>query len=335
MTKQQRLKELREYLSIEDKRVLDIKKYGIDLIDNDEVFVLVNNTKNYWISNHGRLINNLRGKFYFHKPGNPHSTLTSYHNGYVGTIETYRDKLVAEHFLENVINYNSLWHIDGDKDNCYYKNLIWVNNREYIQLNCGSISIDELGRQQEYIPYISSKGNRAYSIWNGIYLRCYKNSDRDYKEARMCDLWRYDKKAFVEWYNSNYYECDGESMAVDKDLLFPGNKEYSPDKCCIIPQTINTMLSNCKKHYKHTNHRKVSYLPMGVRCDTPGKYYGQIKPFGCSETIKLSFWNTPEEAFAEYKRFKQADILLMALKYKNKIPKYIYDALLKVDVKSY
>ena len=37
-------------------------------------------------------------------------------------------------------------------------------------------------------------------------------------------------------------------MAVDKDLLYPGNKEYAPDKCCIIPQTLNTMLSNCKKH---------------------------------------------------------------------------------------
>lgn len=37
-------------------------------------------------------------------------------------------------------------------------------------------------------------------------------------------------------------------MAVDKDLMFPGNKEYAPDKCCILPQTLNTMLSNCKKH---------------------------------------------------------------------------------------
>ncbi len=64
----------------------------------------------------------------------------------------------------------------------------------------------------------------------------------------MCDLWKNDKDACAEWWSSEYYECDGESMAVDKDLLFPGNKEYAPDKCCIIPQTLNTMLSNCKKH---------------------------------------------------------------------------------------
>jgi hypothetical protein len=39
-------------------------------------------------------------------------------------------------------------------------------------------------------------------------------------------------------------------MAIDKNILFPGNKEYAPDKCCILPQTLNTMLSNCKKHEK-------------------------------------------------------------------------------------
>ena len=60
-------RELKEYLSISDKGVLDIKKSGIELISNDEVFVLVNGTNNYWISNHGRLTNNLHGKFYMHK----------------------------------------------------------------------------------------------------------------------------------------------------------------------------------------------------------------------------------------------------------------------------
>jgi hypothetical protein len=37
---------------------------------------------------------------------------------------------------------------------------------------------------------------------------------------------------------------------------------------------------------------------------------------------------TPEEAFAEYKRHKQD-------KYKNKVPKKVYDALLRVEVRQY
>ena len=320
-------KEFKEYLSIEDKRVLDIKKSGIELIADDEVFVLVNGTNNYWISNHGRLVNNLHGKFHMHKTGYVHYTLS----GVDKKIETYTDKLVAEHFLENADELKILWHIDRDKDNCFYRNLVLVDDKEYYHLRCGNLHIEELGRQQEYIPYITLKSNTAYSIWNGIYKRCYIDKNGSF----MCDFWRYDKDSFAEWWSSEYYECDGESMAVDKDLLFPGNKEYAPDKCCIIPQTLNTMLSNCKKHRSIWKNARTD-LPLGVRYDSKMKmYYGKIKPGGHDEVIRLSYWGTPEEAFEEYKRHKQADILIMADKYKNKVPKKVYDALLRFEVKPY
>lgn len=65
------------------------------------------------------------------------------------------------------------------------------------------------------------------------------------------------------------------------------------------------------------------------------KYYGEIKLCGTNNVIKLSYWDTPEEVFEEYKKIKQADVLLMAAKYKNKVPKYVYDALLKVEVMPY
>ena len=81
---------------------------------------------------------------------------------------------------------------------------------------------------------------------------------------------------------------------------------------------------------------KNGFLPLGVRYDSRTKmYYGVIKPYGHDETIRLSYWKTPEEAFEEYKRHKQADILIMADKYKNKVPKKVYDALLRYEVKPY
>lgn len=324
-------KSFKEYLSIADKRVLDIKKSDINLIANDEIFVLVNGTNNYWISNYGRLVNNLRRDFHMHKTGYTHYTLSGIEN----KIETYTDKLVAEHFLENPDKHKKIWHIDRDKNNCFYRNLIWVSDEEYIYLQRGIVLTEELGRQQQYVPYITLKSNMAYSIWNGIYMRCYKQNDV-YEGASMCDLWKHDKDAFAEWWSSEYYECGGESMAVDKDLLIPGNKEYAPDKCCIIPQTLNTMLSNCKKHRLGKWRSSKMELPLGVRYDGGMKmYYGEFKPFGHDEVIRLSYWNTPEKAFEEYKRHKQADILIMADKYKNKVTKKVYDALLKVEVKPY
>lgn len=39
--KLEKRKEFKEYLSFADKRVLDVKASGIELIANDEVFVLV------------------------------------------------------------------------------------------------------------------------------------------------------------------------------------------------------------------------------------------------------------------------------------------------------
>lgn len=56
---------------------------------------------------------------------------------------------------------------------------------------------------------------------------------------------------------------------------------------------------------------------------------------GTDKTIRLSEWDTPDDAFAEYKIMKQADILLVAARYKESIPDYIYDRLLKVEVKPY
>ena len=71
------------------------------------------------------------------------------------------------------------------------------------------------------------------------------------------------------------------------------------------------MLSNCKKHRGKWKTAKMD-LPLGVRYDSKMKmYYGEIKPYGHDEVIRLSYWETPEEIFEGFKRHKQADILIM------------------------
>ena len=155
-----------------------------------------------------------------------------------------------------------------------------------------------------------------------------------YVGASMCQEWIDNPKTFVKWYLEHYYEVEGESMAVDKDLFGNGSKIYSPEHCCILPQGLNKLLTNCKKHYAEES--KDNILPLGVRYSgRTGKYYGEITFTGSERTIKLSDWDTKEEAFAEYKVMKRADILMVAAQYKDKIPDYIYDALLKVKVEPY
>lgn len=330
----------KEHISIINENVLDTKKHNIELIADDEIFVSVRGMQNYWISNHGRLLNNLKGYWYIHRnnTNNPdrctHYTLFDTSSETREKIEAYTDKLVAEHFLEKPsANQTKVWHIDRNKSNCFYKNLIWVTEFQYRKLRSGqSVEL----HQQKYIPFITLKGNKAYNIWNGIYKRCYCRDDI-YEGAYMCDLWKNDIKAFVKWWNENYYEIPGETMAVDKDLLVPGNKEYAPDKCCILPQTLNTMLSNCKKHRVSKGRRvKGVPMPLGVRYDKfRKKYYAVYRPCGHQESITLSYWDTHFEAFEEYKKHKQADVIVMADKYKDLIPEKVYEALVNLEIKPY
>ena len=232
---------------------------------------------------------------------------------------------------------NRIWHKDGDETNNWYKNLIYVNNGEYKDLKAGKITWQELNIEQEYIEYENKATQIAYRVYDGIKVRCKDTTENDkigrcYNKSTMCKEWLDDPKSFIKWYLEHYYEVDNESMAVDKDLFGDGSGMYAPKFCCILPQSLNSMLSNCKKHYLE-GQEKEDVLPLGVRYNGKiDKYYAQITLFGTTDLITLSNWDTPEEAFAEYKMMKEADIKLVAAKYKNKIPEDNYKKLLEVEV---
>lgn len=151
----------------------------------------------------------------------------------------------------------------------------------------------------------------------------------------MCEEWLNNPKSFVKWYLEHYYECEGESMAVDKDLFGDGSHRYCPEFCCILPQGLNTLLANSKKHYTEGKTSE-NTLPFGVQYNgIKNKYYSEITFSGTGDKIKLSDHDTAEEAFAEYKCMKEADIRMVAAKYRERIPDYIYNKLLTVEVQPY
>jgi len=315
-----------------------------------EVFLQVPNSDNYWISNYGRCVNNYNRKdkntFYEHKCGNVHYTIHwEDKRGDVWKRDIFCDYLVAEVFLVQYKYRKRVWHKDGDKSNNYYKNLIYVSNEDLNMLRKGKVTWDSLGMEQEYIEYENKASYQARHIYNSIRTRCkYTKEDKRmgkcYDEATMCQEWLDNPTSFVKWYLNNYYEVDNESMAVDKDLFGNGSKVYSPENCCILPQGLNTLLSNCKRHYRDGQTEK-NVLPMGVGKNgkngknKSGKYRGEITLASTGEFIKLSEWDTPEQAFEEYKVIKKADIRVVAAQYKSKVPDRIYKHLLEVDVEPY
>ena len=171
----------------------------------------------------------------------------------------------------------------------------------------------------------NSKNTKAYNFWFSIitrgYSKDYKNKKPTYKDVTVCEEW-HNFQNFAKWCDENYYEIEGETMAIDKDILYKGNKIYCPEKCIFAPFSINSLFTkrqNCRGDY-----------PIGVCKNNEGKFASSCHYKG--RTKNLGLFNTPEEAFYAYKQFKENYIKEVADEYKDKIPQKLYEAMYRYEV---
>ena len=113
-------------------------------------------------------------------------------------------------------------------------------------------------------------------------LAAYKEIAPTYAE---CENGFKDFQEFAQWCQEQegYMLKDGDRFwSLDKDLLVPGNKVYSPSTCLFVPYDVNTTLA----------HRNTTDLPCGVQvyqydpsrfvaaCKLNGKSY-RLGTFDC------------------------------------------------------
>lgn len=166
----------------------------------------------------------------------------------------------------------------------------------------------------KYVAKINSEKTQAYRVWHEMIARCYAEKQKEkcptyYNIATVCEEWKC-YQAFAEWYEGEQYECS-ERLHLDKDILYVGNKVYSPYTCMLVPQRINSIFSN------KSNNRK---LPTGVLKHPEGyqaEYSGR----------KLGVFKTVELAFNAYAEEKEKAVRIMAEEYKDIIPEKVYNAL--------
>jgi hypothetical protein len=97
---------------------------------------------------------------------------------------------------------------------------------------------------------------------------------------------------------------------LDKDILIPGNKVYSPDTCCLVTQHINTLLTSC------TSSR--GDYPVGVSYSKrEKKFRAVLSTFGVNK--QLGEFKTPEEASIVYLTAKKEHILMIALTQEDRV----------------
>ena len=169
-----------------------------------------------------------------------------------------------------------------------------------------------------------------YILWSSMLGRCYSHSrlrkQQSYSLCSVSENFKY-FPYFKEWCSNqvgfNSKDDKDKAFALDKDILVKGNKVYSEDTCCFVPEEINSLFiksSSCKitKGLGVSFHRRVK------------KYASTMGLYGKSK--HLGYFDTPEEAFYVYKTNKEVYIKEMANKWKEHIDQRTYEALMNWNV---
>lgn len=144
------------------------------------------------------------------------------------------------------------------------------------------------------VPGDSSPRHPAYSRWINL-LRREKSDPNVYAGVTICDEW-YTYSTFKAWITSH---DDWENLQIDKDLIVPGNKHYSPQTCAMIPAHINRFMVDGSKG--------AEYLPGVTLTKNKTNPYGarmHVTENGKSKVVNLGYHRTEAEAHAAWKTAK-------------------------------
>ncbi len=142
---------------------------------------------------------------------------------------------------------------------------------------------------------------KSYNVWRKMLDRCYDLKFQEqypsYKGCTVCNEWLFYSN-FEIWYNKNIPD-KSKRWEIDKDILVQGNKEYSPEACCFVPQKINSLLTN-------TSASRGKY-PVGVTFSKKSCSFRATYSSSGKKNHKEGF-STAGEAFEFYKKFKYKSI---------------------------
>lgn len=178
-----------------------------------------------------------------------------------------------------------------------------------------------------YKPTVNKKKTKEYKAWSSMMQRCYdlkRHKDRPtYKGCKVVEEW-HNFQVFAKWYNDNYYEVEGQKMCLDKDIIIKGNKIYSPETCIFVPKSINSLIVK--------NDSVRGNYPIGISLHKATKKYQAKCKNSFGKDIYIGIFGTLEEAFVEYKKYKESIIKEVANNYIDRIPEQLYNALMKYKV---
>ena len=137
---------------------------------------------------------------------------------------------------------------------------------------------------------------KYYTVWENMLSRCYSNkyleSYPSYIGTSVCSEWLY-ATAFKKWMEQQ----DWQGKCLDKDIIVPGSKLYSPDTCAFVLDATNKFVI--------ARDASRGEYPIGVCLHKRiGKYQAKCgNPF-TGKNESLGYFSTPEDAHEAWRKRK-------------------------------
>jgi hypothetical protein len=135
-----------------------------------------------------------------------------------------------------------------------------------------------------------------YLKWRNMLQRCYSPTEQKrnptYIGCTVCEEWLLFSN-FRSWMETQ----DWEGKDLDKDILFIGNKVYSPEACVFIHERVNSFTLD--RVFDSGDH------PLGVRLDrASGRFVARCSNPFTLRREHLGYFNCSNEAHQAWKRRK-------------------------------
>ena len=137
---------------------------------------------------------------------------------------------------------------------------------------------------------------KYYTVWESMLKRCYSKkyleSRPSYIDSSVCSEWLY-ATAFKKWMEQQ----DWQGKCLDKDIIVPKSKLYSPETCAfVLPATNSFVLASDASRGGY---------PIGVCLHKRiGKYLASCNNPFSGKKEHLGYYSTPEEAHEAWRKHK-------------------------------
>ena len=168
------------------------------------------------------------------------------------------------------------------------------------------VGVNDLDYRTQVKEYVTKDGGerilnpiflcKYYEVWKNMLKRCYSNkyleSKPSYIGTSVCNDWL-SATAFKKWMEQQ----DWSGKCLDKDIIVPKSKLYSPETCAFVLNETNTFVT--------ASDASRGGCPIGVSLDKPtGKYRAKCRNPFTGKQESLGYYSTPEEAHEAWRKHK-------------------------------